>query len=186
MPILEPSGTAYPGTGTAMPGYGGELNLGEIGHARKTMMGVKLDQASDSVSGTTLLLIQNIKVIFFHSLITQGQTVVDAKGYLTDLNSLTPKNMGNLGDIKKGRLLLKSVRQTNPKHAPAWIAAATLEQVTGRVQAARNIIMKGTEVNPESEEIWLEAIRLMPPNHQKSVAAQVLTSELNKRYIMLL
>lgn len=53
------TGTAYPGSRTAMPGYSGELNLGEIGHARKTMMGVKLDQASDSVS---------------------GQTVVDAKG----------------------------------------------------------------------------------------------------------
>jgi len=144
------TGTAYPGMGTAMPGQGA-LNLGEIGHARKTMMGVKLDQASDSVT---------------------GQTVVDSKAYEHDLNSLTPKNLGNLGDIKKGRMLLKSVRQTNPKHAPAWIASATLEAITGRLQAARNIIMKGTEVNADSEDIWLEAIKLMPVNNQKSVAAQ--------------
>lgn len=145
-------GTAYPGTQTAQPG-GGELNLGEIGHARKTMMGVKLDQASDSVS---------------------GQTVVDAKGYLTDLNMATPKNLGNIGDVKKGRLLLKSVRSTNPKHAPAWIASAGLEEITGKIQAARNLIMKGTEVCPQSEEIWLEAIRLMPKEQQKSVAAQAI------------
>ena len=41
------------------------------------------------------------------------------------------------------------------------------------LQAARNIIMQGAEKNPDSEEIWLEAIKLMPPNNQKSVAAQV-------------
>ena len=46
-------GTALPGVGTAMPGYSGQLNLGEIGHARKTMMGVKLDQAGGAVSGQT-------------------------------------------------------------------------------------------------------------------------------------
>ena len=61
------------------------------------MMGAKLDAMADSVS---------------------GQTVVDAKGYLTDLNSLMPKNLGNIGDIKRGRILLKSVRETNPKHPP--------------------------------------------------------------------
>eukprot|EP00040_Diaphanoeca_grandis_P014388 m.72998 g.72998 ORF g.72998 m.72998 type:complete len:977 (-) comp24508_c0_seq1:61-2991(-) len=149
------TGTAYPGMSTAQPGYGGQMNLGEIGHARKTMMGVKLDQAADSVT---------------------GQTVVDAKGYLTDLNSITPKNLGNIGDVKRGRLLLKSVRSTNPKHAPAWIASAGLEAVTGKMQAARNLIMKGTEACPQSEEIWLEAIKLMPPEQQRSVAAQAINA----------
>ena len=59
------------------------------------MMGVKLDQASDSVT---------------------GQTVVDPKGYLTDLNSLTPRSAGDIGDVKKGRMLLQNVRAANPKH----------------------------------------------------------------------
>ena len=86
------TGTAYPGTGTAMPGQG-HLNLGEIGHARKTMMGVKLDQAGDSVT---------------------GQTVVDTKSYVHDLNSLTPKNLGNLGDIKKVTHSITSFFQTWP------------------------------------------------------------------------
>ena len=40
------------------------------------MMGVKLDQASDSVT---------------------GQTVVDPKGYLTDLNSLMPSSGADIG-----------------------------------------------------------------------------------------
>lgn len=49
-------------------------------------------------------------------------------------------------DIKKARLLLKSVRETNPHHPPAWIASARLEEVTGKLQVARNLIMKGTEM----------------------------------------
>ena len=41
-----------------------------------------------------------------------------------------------------------------------WIAAARLEEVTGGMQAARNTIMKGTEVCSKNEDVWLEAIRL--------------------------
>ena len=62
--------------------------------------------------------------------------------------------------MKKARLLLKSVISTNPKHAPGWIAAARLEEVTGRMQTARNTIMKGCEVCPKNEDVWLEAVRL--------------------------
>ena len=64
-------------------------------------------------------------------------------------------------DVKKARLLLKSVRETNPKHPPAWIASARLEEVTGKLQAARNVIMKGCEECTKSEDVWLEAARLM-------------------------
>ena len=37
---------------------------------------------------------------------------------------------------------MKSVRETNPQHPPAWIASARLEEVTGKLQNARNLIMK--------------------------------------------
>ena len=68
---------------------------------------------------------------------------MDPKGYLTDLQSMIPTDGGVINDVKKARLLLKSVRETNPHHPPAWIASARLEEVTGKVQAARNLIMKG-------------------------------------------
>jgi hypothetical protein len=71
------------------------------------------------------------------------------------------KRLNNCSDVKKARLLLKSVRETNPKHPPAWIASARLEEVTGKLQAARNLIMKGCEECPKSEDLWLEAARLM-------------------------
>lgn len=156
----ESSSSIDPGSGLAsmMPGVAtpgmltpsGDLDLRKIGQARNTLMTVKLSQVSDSVT---------------------GQTVVDPKGYLTDLQSMIPTYGGDINDIKKARLLLKSVRETNPNHPPAWIASARLEEVTGKVQSARNLIMKGCEVNPSSEELWLEAARLQPRDTARAVIA---------------
>jgi pre-mRNA-processing factor 6 len=117
--------STIPGTATGMLTPTGDLDLRKIGQARNTLMDLKLKQTSDSVS---------------------GQTVVDPKGYLTDLQSMIPSHGGDINDVKKARLLLKSVRETNPNHPPAWIASARLEEVTGKVQAARNLIMKGMYV----------------------------------------
>jgi len=47
----------------------------KIGQARNTLMNIKLTQVSDSVS---------------------GQTVVDPKGYLTDLQSMIPTHGGDI------------------------------------------------------------------------------------------
>ncbi|EDQ91448.1 uncharacterized protein MONBRDRAFT_14895 [Monosiga brevicollis MX1] len=154
--------TPMPGSQTLMPSYAGacqflaatsrrDLDLGEIGRARNTMMGVKLDQVSDSVT---------------------GQTVVDPKGYLTDMNSLNPQGTGTVADIAKGRQLLAAVRKANPNNGPAWIASAKLEEQDGRIQAARNMIFKGCEHCPKNEDVWLEAVRLQPPQNAKAVVAQ--------------
>ncbi|KAG5281715.1 hypothetical protein AALO_G00047990 [Alosa alosa] len=143
----------YPGgmtPGLMTPGTG-DLDMRKIGQARNTLMDMRLSQVSDSVT---------------------GQTVVDPKGYLTDLNSMIPTHGGDISDIKKARLLLKSVRETNPHHPPAWIASARLEEVTGKLQVARNLIMKGTEMCPKSEDVWLEAARLQPGDTAKAVVAQ--------------
>eukprot|EP00731_Ephydatia_muelleri_P010128 Em0005g714a len=116
------------------------IDLNQIGEARNSMLSIKLDQVSDSVS---------------------GQTVVDPKGYLTDLNSITPQTSGDINDVKKARLLLKSVITTNPKHSPGWIAAARLEE--------------GCEVCPKSEDVWLEAARLQTADHAKAIVAQAIS-----------
>jgi pre-mRNA-processing factor 6 len=73
---------------------------------------------------------------------------MDPKGYLADLQSMIPQYGGDINVVKKARVLLKSVRETNSKHAPAWTASARLEEVTGKTQVARNLIMKGTEECP--------------------------------------
>ena len=40
------------------------------------------------------------------------------QGYLTDLKSMALRSDADIADIKKARLLLKSVTQTNPHHPP--------------------------------------------------------------------
>jgi pre-mRNA-processing factor 6 len=122
----------------------------EMGAARDRVLGIKLDQVSDSVS---------------------GQSVVDPKGYLTDLNALMVKSEAEIGDIKKARLLLKSVITTNTSHAPGWIAAARLEEIAGKLAQARTLIERGCEECPQSEDIWLEAARLNTVANAKVILA---------------
>jgi hypothetical protein len=47
-----------------------------------------------------------------------------------------------------------------------WIAAARVEEVAGKLAAARQIIAQGCEECPQSADVWLEAARLnvrVPP-----------------------
>lgn len=130
-------------------------NMSNIGQARGTVLGMSLDKMSDSVS---------------------GQTVVDPQGYLT---SMTQSTIGgadlignnNLGDIQKARLLLKSVRDTNPHHGPGWIASARVEEAAGKTLKARKLIQEGCSMCPTSQDVWLEAARLHPPDVSKSILA---------------
>lgn len=126
-------------------------DLKSIGEARGAVLSVKLDQMSDSV---------------------EGQTVVDPKGYLTDLNSIKVSTEAEIGDIKKARLLLKSVTSTNPGHGPGWIAAARLEEVAGKLVQAREVIRDGCRACPAAEDVWLEAARLQTPENAKTVLAE--------------
>lgn len=143
------------GMSTPMPGgHGGASTIADlttIGEARGSVLGVKLDQVSDSVG---------------------GQTVVDPKGYLTDLASMAVPSDADIGDIKRCRLLLQSVRETNPKHPPAYIASARLEEVATKLNAARKIIEVGCQRCPKSEDVWLEAARLNTPDVAKGILAQ--------------
>lgn len=126
-------------------------DLTAVGEGRGTVLSLKLDRLSDSVT---------------------GQTVVDPKGYLTDLRSMKITSDAEISDIKKARMLLKSVIQSNPKHPPGWIAASRLEEVAGKIQTARQLITKGCEECPKSEDVWLEASRLTNPDEAKAVIAR--------------
>ena len=125
-------------------------NMSGLGAARGTVLGMSLDKMSDSVS---------------------GQTVVDPQGYLTSLSNTKIATTAEVGDINKARLLLKSVRDTNPKHGPGWIASARVEEAAGKTLQARKLIQEGCEVCPDSEDVWLEAARLHPQEVAKSILA---------------
>ncbi|CAJ0756268.1 10544_t:CDS:10 [Entrophospora sp. SA101] len=147
---LDAQQQKFGGFQTPAPDSGMMTNFIEIGQARDKVLSLKLDQISDSVS---------------------GQTTVDPKGYLTDLNSVVIKSDAEIGDIKKARLLLNSVISTNPKHAPGWIAAARLEEVAGKLSQARTIIAKGCEECPKNEDVWLEAARLNNADTARTILA---------------
>ncbi|XP_054786548.1 protein STABILIZED1-like isoform X2 [Prosopis cineraria] len=147
---LDPKSRAAGGTETPWA-QTPVTDLTAVGEGRGTVLSLKLDRLSDSVSGLT---------------------VVDPKGYLTDLKSMKITSDAEISDIKKARLLLKSVTQTNPKHPPGWIAAARLEEVAGKIQAARQLIQRGCEECPKNEDVWLEACRLANPEDAKAVIAK--------------
>ncbi|KAL6561498.1 Protein STABILIZED1 [Orobanche minor] len=136
-------------------------DLTAVGEGRGTVLSLKLDRLSDSVSGLT---------------------VVDPKGYLTDLKSMKISSDAEVSDINKARLLLKSVTQTNRKHPHGWIAAARLEEMAGKLQAAQQLIKKGCEECPKSEDVWLEAI----PNSVKlwMEAATLEQDDVNKSRVL--
>ncbi|KAF0719914.1 Aste57867_711 [Aphanomyces stellatus] len=136
------------GTTTSISGMTSSLT--GLAEARGAVLSLKLDKMSDSIS---------------------GQTVVDPKGYMTELNSLKITSDAEVGDIKKARLLLRSVTMTNPKHAPGWIAAARLEEVAGKLVQARKVIAEGCDSCPTNEDMWLEAARLQTPENARTILA---------------
>ena len=124
-------------------------DLRKIGEARGTMLGVRLDQASDSVT---------------------GQSVVDPRGFLSGLASVQVSSTSELSDIKKTRSLFQGITASAPKVPRSWIAQARFEESVGKIKRARQVILEGTEKCPLSEDVWLEAARLHPPE----VAARLL------------
>lgn len=148
------AGNATLGANTTVATDGGMTttvtNMSGLSAARGTVLGMSLDKMADSVT---------------------GQTNVDATGYLTSLSSTKIATTAEVGDIHKARLLLKSVRDTNPKHAPGWIASARVEEAAGKTLQARKIIQEGCQVCPDNEDVWLEAARLHPLEAGKSILA---------------
>ena len=89
-------------------------NLKAIGEGRTQMLDVNLENIAKRMGDSA-----------------SGKSTVDPKGYLTSLDSVQLSSDAEISDIKKARMLLKSVINTNPKHAPGWVAAARLEEQVG-------------------------------------------------------
>ncbi|GKY93659.1 hypothetical protein MPSEU_000333300 [Mayamaea pseudoterrestris] len=144
------------GTHTSM------TNMSGLSAARGTVLGMSLDKQQQASAASGL-----------------ATTVVDAAGYLTSLaeTSTVALSGNSVQDIHKARLLLKSVRDTNPKHGPGWIASARVEEVAGKLLQARKIIQEACQVCPDNEDVWLEAARLHP---QGNVAKSILATAVRR------
>lgn len=153
-------GGPQPNGGSSDAVDGTMTNFADIGAARDKVLQVRLDQAAQG-SGTDTVV--------------GSATNIDPKGYLTSLTKSELKaGEVEVGDVKRVRVLLESVIKTNPKHAPGWIAAARLEEIAGKIVAARNVIARGCEHCPKSEDAWLENIRLNDNHNAKIIAANAI------------
>ncbi|KAI1402290.1 pre-mRNA splicing factor [Hypoxylon fuscum] len=143
-------------------------NFAKIGQARDKVLQVRLDQASQSGTATS----------------AGNATSVDPKGYLTSLaKTQMPESAAQVGDINRVRELLESVIKTNPSNGPGWVAAARLEELAGKIVAARNLIARGCQHCPKNEDVWLESIRLNEGRNAKVIAAQAIQK--NNRSVQL-
>lgn len=148
---IDASSSGLLGSATPLGGTNSTISdLTAIGEGRGTVLGLKLDRIADSVS---------------------GQTVVDPKGYLTDLKSMALRSDADIADIKKARLLLKSVTQTNPHHPPGWIAIVRLEELAGNLVEARRLLTEACEKCPKSEDVWIEASRVYAKQSRENAKA---------------
>ena len=116
-----------------------KTNFEQFNKAKNQMLELQLDNIKDSIS---------------------GQTTIDPLAYQNDLGNMVLKSDAEISDIKKARKLLRSVCTVNPKHAPGWLAAARLEEVSGNLKAARELIAQGCEHCPRNEDMWIELARL--------------------------
>lgn len=123
-------------------------NLNELGEARKMNLGLKLDKMAGSVMGTSN---------------------VNKSGYITDLDALKVNSASEINDIKKAKLLMKSVRKNHPDSPYGWISSARIEELDGKLDAAREIIAQACDKFPLNEDVWVEAARLMPPAEARQI-----------------
>ncbi|OAA68061.1 mRNA splicing factor [Niveomyces insectorum RCEF 264] len=159
------------GVGSSSGGGGGSnkdgtmTNFAKIGAARDKVLQAHLDQASHStISGTSSVL--------------GTSTSVDPKGYITSLNKLEAAEKVSVSDVDFARKLLRSAVESNPTSAPGWIAAARVEELAGKVVAARSVIARGCQHCPKSEDVWLENIRLNENRNAKVIAAEAVKANL--------
>lgn len=127
---------------------GAATDLASIGAGRTSVLEQKLDKAGDVAEGGRL----------------------NAEGYLKEMAGVKISSQSEIGDIKKARLLLKSVTSTNPNHAPGWIAAARLEENAGNFSGARQLILEGCRMCSKQEDVWVEATRL----HSREIGRRIL------------
>lgn len=137
-------------------------NFADIGAARNKVLQVRMDQAAQADGKAT-------------SAASGMATSIDPKGYLTSLATSELKaSEVEIGDINRVRVLMESVIKTNPGHAPGWIAMARIEEMAGKMVAARKMIARGCEQCPHSEDAWLENIRLNDNHNAKIIAANAI------------
>lgn len=102
-----------------------------------------------------------------------SMTIIEKAGILSKINS-SQFSEYQIQDVAKARLLFASLRESDPKNYKAWVASARLEELNGRVQEALNILNTGSSINPYSDDIYVELVRLSPKNKREAIINKAL------------
>ncbi|EFC49970.1 predicted protein [Naegleria gruberi] len=114
-------------------------DLRALGEMKETIMKSKLQSLEDSISGTS---------------------TVDPKNYMSGLDSQIVLGSEERVQIKKYRKLFKRATQVRPENIGSWMGRARLEELAGDLKKACKVIEKACNIVTDSEELWLESIRL--------------------------
>jgi len=79
---------------------------------------------------------------------------------------------GSVTDVEQNREVLRSLVASNAGQPMAWITAARFEASVGKTTAARKLILDGTRACPHSEDVWVEAASLLPPDQAQGILAE--------------
>ena len=93
---------------------------------------------------------------------------VNPEGYLTQLDVLDSSNQ-EIQDLKKLRVLIRSLINTNPYQPQSWLAASRIEEKDNNIKAAKEILKEACVKCPDSEDIWIEAARLETYENSKEI-----------------
>jgi len=101
-----------------------------------------------------------------------AQQALILRGYLTSLDKSANKRAKRKWAISSESSSTGISHQDKSEARSGWIAAARLEELAGKIVAARNVIARGCEHCPKSEDAWLENIRLND-NHNARLSQQM-------------
>lgn len=130
----------------------GGLNIGEMSDLRSSYMSAKLSHVSKQALDTT----------------------VDPKEYLKKYETLTPTQITDESTLKEFRKQYASLRKANPHMSNFWIASVRLEEAAGKLSTARALVLEACKRCPKSVDIWLEAVRIHPPDTAQSLMVKAI------------
>ena len=110
-------------------------SMTEVGEAKRAVLSITLDKDTSSAG-------------------------VDAAEYLRELSEKGSEVFSDIAEVKKARLLFKSVTRADPSNPTGWIAAARLEESLGNSEEAKTVVARALSNCASSEDLWLMAARL--------------------------
>ena len=94
------------------------------------------------------------------------------------LNMTGVEQDSKYADLQKSRVILSSLRKSEPYKPSSWILSARLEEQEGKnLKLAKQYILEGCKKCPRNDEIWLENIRLNQSDIK--LCKQLITNGLN-------